>query len=123
MTIDASRPMSRIPNCRSLLLAGLMLIAPAGTGRTNHPRLRRFAVGGLRHPPGRRLARLARQTPAGKKLDYSVVNASISGETTSGGRTRIDAALARHSPQVVIIALGANDGLRGLPVANNCATT
>jgi acyl-CoA thioesterase-1 len=48
-----------------------------------------------------------------KRLDYSVVNASISGETTSGGRTRIDAALARHSPQVVIVALGANDGLRG----------
>jgi acyl-CoA thioesterase-1 len=52
-----------------------------------------------------------------KRLDYSVVNASISGETTSGGRTRIEAALARHSPQVVIVALGANDGLRGLPVA------
>jgi acyl-CoA thioesterase-1 len=52
-----------------------------------------------------------------KRLDYSVVNASISGETTSGGRTRIEAALARHSPRVVIVALGANDGLRGLPVA------
>ena len=52
-----------------------------------------------------------------KKLDYSVVNASISGETTSGGRARIDAALARYTPQVVIVALGANDGLRGLPVA------
>jgi acyl-CoA thioesterase-1 len=34
-----------------------------------------------------------------KRLDYSVVNASISGETTSGGRARIDAALARHSPR------------------------
>lgn len=52
-----------------------------------------------------------------KGLDYSVINASISGETTSGGRTRIDAALSRYAPQVVIIALGANDGLRGLPVA------
>lgn len=51
-----------------------------------------------------------------KRLDYTVVNASISGETTSGGRSRIDAALARHSPQVVILALGANDGLRGLPL-------
>lgn len=51
-----------------------------------------------------------------RRLDYNVVNASISGETSSGGRTRIDAALARHSPQVVIVALGANDGLRGLPV-------
>ncbi|MBI4740505.1 MAG: arylesterase [Betaproteobacteria bacterium] len=52
-----------------------------------------------------------------KKFDYSVINASISGETTAGGRARIDAALARHAPQVVIVALGANDGLRGLPLA------
>lgn len=52
-----------------------------------------------------------------RKLDYSVVNASISGETTSGGRARIDALLGRHAPAVVIVALGSNDGLRGLPVA------
>jgi acyl-CoA thioesterase-1 len=52
-----------------------------------------------------------------RKLDYSVANASISGETTSGGLARIDAALARLQPDVVILALGANDGLRGLPVA------
>ena len=51
-----------------------------------------------------------------KRLDYSVTNASISGETTSGGRTRLDAALEKTRPAVVIIALGANDGLRGLPV-------
>jgi acyl-CoA thioesterase-1 len=52
-----------------------------------------------------------------RKLDYSVANASISGETTSGGAARIDDALARFKPDVVIVALGANDGLRGLPVA------
>jgi acyl-CoA thioesterase I len=52
-----------------------------------------------------------------KHLDYNVVNASISGETTSGGRTRLEAALNKHYPAVVIIALGANDGLRGLPIA------
>lgn len=51
-----------------------------------------------------------------KRLDYSVINASISGETTAGGRARIDAALKRHSPRIVIVALGANDGLRGLPL-------
>lgn len=51
-----------------------------------------------------------------EKLPYSVVNASISGETTSGGRSRLDAALEKHKPAVVIIALGANDGLRGLPL-------
>ena len=51
-----------------------------------------------------------------KRLDYSVTNASISGETTSGGRSRLDAALERHRPTVLILALGSNDGLRGLPV-------
>jgi acyl-CoA thioesterase I len=48
---------------------------------------------------------------------YSVVNASISGETTSGGRTRLPALLAEHRPAIVIIELGGNDGLRGLPLA------
>jgi acyl-CoA thioesterase-1 len=51
-----------------------------------------------------------------QRLDYNVVNASISGETTSGGAARIDAALAQHKPAIVIVELGANDGLRGLPL-------
>lgn len=51
-----------------------------------------------------------------KKLDYGMVNLSISGETTAGGRSRLDAALKNHQPAIVIIALGANDGLRGLPL-------
>jgi acyl-CoA thioesterase I len=46
-----------------------------------------------------------------------VSNASISGETTAGGRARFEAALDRVKPSVVVLALGANDGLRGLPVA------
>jgi acyl-CoA thioesterase-1 len=46
---------------------------------------------------------------------YTVVNASISGETTSGGLRRIDKALLEHKPAVVIIELGANDALRGTP--------
>ncbi|MEO8007903.1 MAG: arylesterase, partial [Betaproteobacteria bacterium] len=50
------------------------------------------------------------------KLDYRVVNASISGETTLGGLNRITAALREHHPAVVIVALGANDGLRGNPL-------
>jgi acyl-CoA thioesterase-1 len=45
--------------------------------------------------------------------DYTVVNASISGETSAGGERRISHALARHKPALVILALGANDGLRG----------
>jgi acyl-CoA thioesterase-1 len=49
---------------------------------------------------------------------YSVVNASISGETTSGGRTRLPALLKQYQPAIVILQLGANDGLRGLPLAS-----
>jgi hypothetical protein len=67
--------------------------------------------------PGRRLAEPARQAPEQKRLDYSVTNASISGETTSGGRTRLDCRAGQSTTAaVVVIALGANDGLRGLPV-------
>ncbi|MCX7195576.1 MAG: arylesterase [Proteobacteria bacterium] len=49
---------------------------------------------------------------------YKVVNASISGETTIGGRQRIAQALRQHSPNIVILELGANDGLRGTPIAD-----
>lgn len=52
-----------------------------------------------------------------KSLPYRVVNASISGDTTSGGRTRIAAALDSHRPAIVIVELGGNDGLRGLPLS------
>ena len=55
--------------------------------------------------------RIARRKPG-----WQVVNASISGETTAGGAARIAAELKRHRPQVVVIELGANDGLRGLPL-------
>lgn len=47
---------------------------------------------------------------------FRMVNASISGETSAGGASRIDAALAEHRPALVVVALGANDGLRGLPL-------
>jgi len=52
-----------------------------------------------------------------RKANYTVVNESVSGETTAGGAARIGAALARTTPAIVIVELGANDGLRGLPVA------
>ncbi len=51
------------------------------------------------------------------RLNYTVVNSSISGETTSGGRTRLPALLTQQRPAVVVLELGANDGLRGLPLA------
>jgi acyl-CoA thioesterase-1 len=51
-----------------------------------------------------------------EQLDYSVVNASVSGDTTSGGLARLDSALKKHQPRIVVVELGGNDGLRGLPV-------
>lgn len=56
-------------------------------------------------------ARLARD-----KISATVINASISGDTTSGGRSRLPPLLAQHKPAVVIIELGGNDALRGLPL-------
>jgi acyl-CoA thioesterase-1 len=47
--------------------------------------------------------------------EHRVINASISGETTEGGATRIDTALADFSPELIILELGGNDGLRGFP--------
>lgn len=62
---------------------------------------------------------------AAQGYEHRVVNASISGETTEGGATRIDSALRNFDPEVVVIALGGNDGLRGFPPArmkNNLET-
>jgi acyl-CoA thioesterase-1 len=59
---------------------------------------------------------LLEQKLKSEKIDASIVNASISGETTSGGRVRLPALLTAYKPDVVVIELGANDGLRGLPV-------
>jgi acyl-CoA thioesterase-1 len=53
----------------------------------------------------------------GERSDYIVVNASISGETSGGGLSRIHKTLQQHQPSVLVLELGANDGLRGLPVA------
>lgn len=53
---------------------------------------------------------------ASEKLAWQVVNASISGDTTSGGRSRLPALLKQHKPKLVILELGGNDALRGLPL-------
>ena len=58
---------------------------------------------------------LEKQLTAERKT-AKVVNASISGDTTSGGRSRIGALLATHKPSIVVIELGGNDALRGLPL-------
>ena len=102
---------------RILLLLGLALLAPAAqAARTILVFGDSLSAGyGIRQDAA--WPALLAQRLRARQLDYNVVNASISGETSSGGRSRLDAALEKHAPHIVIIALGANDGLRGLPIA------
>ena len=60
--------------------------------------------------------KLMEQRLANEKIPARVVNASISGDTTSGGRSRLPALLAQYQPTTVVIELGGNDALRGLPL-------
>ena len=62
---------------------------------------------------------LLAQRIASEGYGYKVVNASVSGETTQGGLSRLPRVLQLHKPDVVLIELGGNDGLRGLPLATS----
>ncbi len=66
--------------------------------------------------PGQGWVALLEKRLSAQGYEYRVVNASISGETTAGGLERLPRALELHRPGVVVVELGANDGLRGLPV-------
>lgn len=59
---------------------------------------------------------LLQQSLAQNGFDYNVVNASISGDTTSGGRARLAPLLTRYKPAITILELGGNDALRGIPL-------
>lgn len=92
-----------------VLLLGFPMLAPANTVLVLGDSL--SAAYGLPQQAGwvSLLAKRVEKTAP----DYKVVNASISGETAAGGRRRIDALLSQHRPSIVVIELGANDGLRG----------
>ena len=60
---------------------------------------------------------LLQQRLEDQHFPYKVINASVSGETSSGGLSRLNATLDEHQPNIVILELGANDGLRGLPLS------
>lgn len=68
--------------------------------------------------PGDGWVALLQKRLAEQKKPHRVVNASISGDTTAGGRSRLPAALRAHRPAIVIVELGGNDALRGLPLAS-----
>lgn len=67
--------------------------------------------------PGQGWVALLQQRLEQQEPSWHVVNASISGDTTAGGLARLPAALERHQPDVVLLELGANDGLRGLSLS------
>jgi len=67
-------------------------------------------------PRGTGWVALLEKRLAEQKIAAQVFNASISGDTTSGGRTRLPALLKQHQPSIVLLELGANDALRGLPL-------
>jgi acyl-CoA thioesterase I len=101
----------------AMLLTGLIL-QPAYAQNTNGPIL---VVGdslsaeyGLKRGTG--WVPLLEKQLGGDSKNVKVVNASISGDTTSGGRSRLAPLLAQHKPSIVVIELGANDALRGLPL-------
>lgn len=121
-------------SCKWTALLLLAWLSAAGSAWAQSPRATILVVGdslsaeyGLTRDTGwvsllaRRLSEPASPSQAGAKtqppVQYTVANASISGETTSGGRTRLDALLRQHRPAIVVLQLGANDGLRGLPLA------
>lgn len=97
---------------RFLLLLILTAVAPAHAARTILVFGDSLSAGyGL--PSGSGWVSLLEHRLKRDRLGYTVINASISGETTLGGRNRIVAALSEHQPAVVIVQLGGNDGLRG----------
>ncbi len=68
-------------------------------------------------PRGSGWASLLAKQLQDEKIDATLVNASISGETTSGGKARLQSLLTQHKPAILILELGGNDGLRGLSLA------
>jgi acyl-CoA thioesterase-1 len=100
---------------RLFLLAGLFL--PAGSRAESEPVI--LVLGdslsaGYGLPRESSWVRLLEQRLEARGYPHSVVNASVSGDTTAGGLTRLPPLLKRRAPDVLILELGANDGLRGI---------
>ena len=96
LTAAASRPVRAAPRA-PLLVVGDSLSAEYGLAR------------------GSGWVELLQQRLKRERPGLQVLNASVSGDTTAGGRSRLPALLAQHKPGIVIIELGGNDALRGLP--------
>lgn len=107
-----------IDRLRRVLLLCLMLCAPAAYSASKTLLVLGDSISaeyGLPRDSG--WVNLLQKRLSDDKLPVTVINASISGETTAGGLTRLPALLQQHKPAVLIIELGGNDGLRGLSLA------
>ena len=107
-----------IDKLRRVLLLCLMLCAPASYSASKTLLVLGDSISaeyGLPRDSG--WVSLLQKRLSDDKLPVTVINASISGETTAGGLTRMPALLHQHKPAVLIIELGGNDGLRGLSLA------
>lgn len=99
IALVASRPLRAAAPGATLLVVGDSLSAEYGLAR------------------GSGWVELLQQRLKRERSKLQVVNASVSGDTTAGGRSRLPALLAQHQPRIVIVELGGNDALRGLPPA------
>jgi acyl-CoA thioesterase I len=102
------------------LLALLVLIVATAAAHAEAPVILVFGdsiSAGYGLPLEQGWVELLRSRLKSQGYGYQVVNASVSGETTAGGLARLPRALELHHPGIVILELGGNDGLRGLPVA------
>jgi len=107
-----------------LLIASLLLLGWLGSARAENPQASNhniLVIGdslsaeyGIRRDSG--WVRIIQQRLQQEAPGYTMRNASISGDTTSGGLSRMPAALERYNPAIVVIELGSNDALRGLPL-------
>jgi acyl-CoA thioesterase I len=102
------------------LLALFVLIVASASARAEAPVILVFGdsiSAGYGLPLEQGWVELLRTRLKSQGYGYQVVNASVSGETTAGGLARLPRALELHHPSIVILELGGNDGLRGLPIA------
>ncbi|TAK76036.1 MAG: arylesterase [Aquabacterium sp.] len=123
---DAFRRRDFIAQALALAAAAGLTLRPRRASAATPPPQRILVLGdslsaeyGLKRGTG--WVKLLEQKLAAEKIPADVVNASISGDTTSGGRARLAPLLATHKPTLLIVELGANDALRGLPLKESAA--
>jgi acyl-CoA thioesterase I len=103
-----------MPRALSTLLLFIVLALPAAAGEKSILVVGDSLSSAYGIPRNRGWVALLEERLKREQLNYIVVNASISGETSGGGRTRISKLLQQHQPAVMILELGGNDGLRGM---------